>query len=134
MTGASYGNFLAHTSRGAHKEEFVMARWSRSRLSVTGMGALAVLVGTLVVPSVSSSAVVSAPVVTAADRIVTVAGAGGRSAFEFRPASGDRHASFGFVSTGGTVQARQLGGADRATARAATGAPVRTVRAASASA
>jgi len=109
-----------------------MARWSRSRLSMTGIGALAVLVGTLVVPSGSSSAVGSASVVTAADRIVTVAGAGGRSAFEFRPVTGDRQAPFGFISTGGTVQARQLDGADRTTARAATGAPVQAVRAASA--
>jgi hypothetical protein len=121
-----------------------MAQWSRFRLSVTGAGALAIVVGALVVPSVTSNAVVpasatasvapAASVTPASDRITTFAGAGGRSAFEFQPASGDRQAPFGFVSTGGTVQAQPLDGASRTPARATTGAPVRTVRAVAAAA
>lgn len=113
-----------------------MGRWSRSSLRNFGVAAVVVLAGALVaVPVASSSAAVvpGAPAATAAaDRITTFARPQGRSAFAFEAAGGDRNVPYSFVSTGGNVHVRRLGGGGPALT-AATGAPVRpaaTVKAA----
>jgi len=105
-----------------------MARWSRSRLRTVGIGAVALLGGALlIVPAVSGAEVapatapeLSRPVTTATDRVATVTGAGGRSPFHFKPASGDRSTPFAFVSTGGAVRVQRFG---HAAVQAKTGAP-----------
>ncbi|MEU8615645.1 hypothetical protein AB0C29_47460, partial [Actinoplanes sp. NPDC048791] len=65
-------------------------------------------------------------------RLTMVPGAKGRSAFQFRPGSGVVQAPYGFVSTGGTVRAQQLGGSVIPAAQAKTGAPPRSAQAAAA--
>lgn len=115
-----------------------MTRWSRSRLRAVGIAAVATLGGSLVVaiPTVSHAGPEPAPArpAVAADRIAMIAGAGGRSAFQFQPGSGDRNAPFGFVSTGGTVRVQQFGGESRPPVQARTGAPVRAAKATAAAA
>ncbi|GIF07585.1 hypothetical protein [Actinoplanes siamensis] len=88
-----------------------MARWSRSRLRTLGIGAIAVLGASLVaVPAMSFAGEESLLRARAAgDRIAVTETSGGHSAFRFQPASGDRRAPYSFVSTGGQVEARQLG-------------------------
>jgi hypothetical protein len=114
-----------------------MARWSRSRLRIFGIGAVALLGGSLlIIPAVSQAEDKPAPArparavaPAAADRIATVAGKNGRSAFEFQPASGDRRTPFAFVSSGGTVRAQRISGAHRPAVQAKTGAPQRATAA-----
>jgi hypothetical protein len=112
-----------------------MARWSRSRLRSSGIAVAAILGGSLlVIPAISAAGERAEPdrpaVATPGDRIAMVPGNDGRSAFRFQAASGDRQAPFSFVSTGGTLRARQLGGA-RPVVQAKTGAPAaRTTKAA----
>jgi hypothetical protein len=109
-----------------------MARWSRSRLRTFGIGAIVLIGGSLLVsPAVSEAGdtpVTPAPRTAAADRIAMVAGRQGHSAFEFRPGSGDRHAPYAFVSTGGTVRVQQFGDAAPPAVQARTGAPVRAAK------
>ncbi|MET0521442.1 MAG: hypothetical protein ABW156_05625, partial [Jiangellaceae bacterium] len=101
-----------------------MARWSRSRLRVFGVAAL--LGGSLLVAPVAAQAAPSpTPAADPPDRLVTTAQAKGRSAFHFEPGSGDRKAPYAFVSTGGTVTARELGDGKQAPVQAKSGAPVR---------
>ena len=117
-----------------------MARWFRSRLRVFGVGAVVVLgASLLVIPAVSQAGDEPAPVrpraaaaAAKADRITTVAGKKGRSAFSFRPGSGDRKAPFGFVSTGGSVRVQRLGGGDHPAVQAKTGAPAAAAKVAAA--
>jgi hypothetical protein len=119
-----------------------MARWSRSRLRNIGIGAVAVLGGSLlIIPAVSQAAeepprrpaAAQAPA-SEPDRITMMPGAKGRSAFQFEPGSGDTRAPYAFVSTGGTVRAQQLGGSVTPAAQAKTGAPQRPAQAAAAAA
>jgi hypothetical protein len=109
-----------------------MARWSRSRLRTFGIGAIALIGGSLlVVPAVSEAGdkpVTPAPRAAAADRIAMVAGRPGHAAFEFKPGSGDRHAPYAFVSTGGTVRVQQFGDDAPPAVQAQTGAPVRAAK------
>jgi hypothetical protein len=116
-----------------------MARWSRSRLRTFGVGAVALLgASLLIVPAISQAE--DEPVrprpaaVKAADRVSVIAGKKGRSAFEFKPGSGDRHAPYSFVSTGGSVRVRQMGEDVPPAAQARTGAPPPAARAAAAAA
>jgi len=119
-----------------------MARWSRSRLRIFGIGAVALLGGSLlIIPAVSQAgdepatpAAKASAAARPADRIAMVAGRKGRSAFEFKPGSGDRQAPFAFVSTGGTVRAQQLGEDAPPAAQASTGAPAVAARVAAAAA
>ncbi|MET0492651.1 MAG: hypothetical protein ABW000_05915 [Actinoplanes sp.] len=108
-----------------------MARWSRSRLRTFGIGAVVVLGGALfAIPAVSQAedepsrpgAASVRAAATPPDRLTMVPGKK-RSAFTFQPGSGDRDAPYAFVSTGGDVRVRQLGGGDRPIAQARTGAP-----------
>src|SRR5690349_2439812 len=118
-------------TRSCRWEDLNMARWSRSRLRNYGIAAVALLGGSLlVIPAVSQAgeepparpATAQAPAAEP-DRLTMVPGAKGRSAFQFRPGSGDVQAPYGFVSTGGTVRAQQLGGSVLPAAQARTGAP-----------
>ncbi|PRY29295.1 hypothetical protein [Pseudosporangium ferrugineum] len=111
-----------------------MARWFRSRLRTSGVVAVALLGGSLLVlPAVSQAEErPAAPAPAAehpADRLTTSPRAGGRSAFRFTPASGDSRAPYAFVSTGGTVRAQALGKPSATVAQAKSGAPVRAAQA-----
>lgn len=111
-----------------------MTRWYRSRLRAFGLGVVACLGGSLVVVPVTARAQETpataglGPPATAGlraqpappDRIEVVPGRNGRSAFEFRPGSGDRKAPYSFVSEGGNLHVRQLGGNARPAVHAAT--------------
>jgi hypothetical protein len=110
-----------------------MARWSRSRLRAFGVGAVACLGGSLlIIPAVSHASdvplslkPVSAPV---PDKIATVMGKAGHSAFQFKAGSGDHDAPFGFVSAGGTVSARRLGSASSPMVQTKVPAPKSTAK------
>ena len=114
-----------------------MARWSRSRLRTFGIGAVVVLGGALfAIPAVSqageepatdrpAAAAGRASAAPPPDRLTMVPGKKGRSAFDFRPGSGDRNAPYSFVSTGGNVRVQQFGTGRRPVAQARTGAPRR---------
>ncbi|MEV4706842.1 hypothetical protein [Actinoplanes sp. NPDC049316] len=111
-----------------------MARWSRSRLRIFGVVAVAFLGGSLLVlPAVSQAEEQPAAPARAAgreaDRLTVNPRAGGRSAFRFSPASGDSRAPYAFVSTGGTVRAQALGKPSATVVQAKSGAPARAAQA-----
>lgn len=113
-----------------------MARWSRTRLRIFGIGAVVLLGGSLlVIPTVSQAGdepvkagPAAAEPAAPPDQMATVVKKDGRSAFEFKPGSGDRNAPYAFVSTGGAVRVQQLGDDAPPAVQAKTGAPVRAAK------
>lgn len=106
-----------------------MARWSRSRLRNFGIGAVALLGGSLlVIPAISEAG--DEPVkpkiqaaAQAPDRISVHPGGKGKPGFQFKPSSGDVNTPYGFLTDNGQVEARRLSGSKQAVAKAKVSAP-----------